>query len=346
MKSPAARKAIVAVKAIVSIGLIGFLLGSMNWTKLFDHLDGMNWPLLGFAFAIFAAQFPISAYKWQRSLRVHRLDYPFWFLLRVLSIGFFFNNFLPTSIGGDGYRVLRTLPASGSKSRALSAVVLERVMGFGALLIVGFLGALLILFRNPSPLVIYFVTLMGSGFAALGMLFVLTRLGYLESLWKRLSRTPKLRILTESAGLIASSPGPLAELVIWSFVFQGLALVAVASLFSAIGLPVDLAICAVVGTMSALVGILPISINGIGISEGSFVAAAVSLGVNLEYAVVVALMTRALVVPLSVGCGLLYLWEIRASGGGAAGALPLDLADDPSRHTDGQAPGGDAPVND
>lgn len=346
MKSPAARKAIVAIKAIVSIGLIGFLLGSMNWTKLFDHLDAMNWPLLGFAFAIFASQFPISAYKWQRSLRVHELEYPFWFLLRVLSIGFFFNNFLPSSIGGDVYRALRTLPVSGAKSRALSAVVLERVIGFGALVIVGFLGAVLILLRIPSTLVVYFVTLVGSGLAAVGTLVVLARFGHLKGLWEWLARTPKLRVLAESAGLIARSRRPLVELVLWSFVFQALAVIAVATLFSAVGFPVDLAISAVVGTMSAVAAVLPISINGIGVSEGSFVAAAVSLGVGLEPAVVVALMTRALVVPLSVGCGLVYLWEVRSSGGGSASILPLDLADDPRRHADGEAPGGDAPVND
>ena len=346
MKSPAARKAIAAIKVVVSIGLIAFLLGSMNWAKLIDHLDSVNWPLLAFAFSIFIAQFPISAYKWQRSLRVHELGYPFWFLLRVLSIGFFFNNFLPSSIGGDGYRVLRTLPASGTKSRALSAVVLERLMGVAALLIVGFAGALLVMYRQPSTLVVTFVTLMGWGFASAALFLAAARLGYLRGLWDRLTRTPKLRVLTESAGLIARSRRPLAELVLWSFVFQGLAVIGVASSFAAIGLPVDLAICAVAGTISALVAALPISINGIGVSEGSFVAAAVSLGVNLEYAVVVALMTRALVVPLSVGCGLVYLWEIRSSGRDSVGSLPLDLPDDFRGNSDGETSGGDASIDD
>jgi glycosyltransferase 2 family protein len=346
MKSPAAQKAIVAVKAVVSIGLIGFLLASMDWTKLFDHLEGMNWPFVGVAFAIFVVQFPLSAYKWQRSLRVHELEYPFWFLLRVLSIGFFFNNFLPSSIGGDGYRVLRTLPASGTKSRALSAVILERALGFAALLFVGFLGALVILFRSPSPIVISFVTLIGSGMAALGLLFVLARFGHLGRLWEFAARNPKLRVLTESAGLIARSRRPLAELVFWSFVFQALGVIAVSALFAAVGQHVEFAICAVVGTMSALAAVLPISINGIGVSEGSFVAASVQLGVGLEQAVIVALLTRAMGVPLSVGCGFVYLWEIRSPAGSGAPALPLDPGNDPSRHADGQAPGGDAAVND
>jgi len=264
----------------------------------------------------------------------------------VLSIGFFFNNFLPSSIGGDGYRVLKTLPASGTKSRALSAVVLERALGFGALLFVGFLGAVAILFRNPSTIVVSFVTLIGSGFAALGLLFVLARFGHLRGLWERLARNPKLRVLTESAGLIARSRRPLAELVIWSFVFQALGVIAVSALFAAVGQRVEFAICAVVGTMSALAAVLPISINGIGVSEGSFVAASVQLGVGLEQAVIVALLTRAMGVPLSVGCGFVYLWEIRSSAGSGATALPLAPGNDPGRHADGQAPGGDAAVND
>jgi uncharacterized membrane protein YbhN (UPF0104 family) len=255
---------------------------------------------------------------------VHELEYSFPYLLKVLMIGFFFNNFLPTSIGGDAYRVLRTLPATGSKSRALSAVVLERLVGVAALVFIGFLGAVVIQFRNPSAFVVYFVTLSGLGFAAMGALFVLGRLGHLKALWERLLRIPKLQVLTENAGLIARSRGPLAAVVLWSFVFQVLGVLAVAALFRAVGNPVELAVCAVVGTMSAVAAVLPISINGIGVSEGSFVAAAASLGVNTEDAVVVALMCRALVIPLSVGCGLAYLWDVRHS----KTATVLKAADD------------------
>jgi uncharacterized membrane protein YbhN (UPF0104 family) len=219
-------------------------------------------------------------------------------------------------------------------------------MGVAALLIVGFAGALVVVYHEPSPLVVTFVTVMGWGFASLAVFLAVARLGYLKGLTDRLTRAPKLRVLTESAGLIARARRPLFELVLWSFLFQALAVVGVAAIFTAIGLPVDLSICAVAGAISALVAVLPISINGIGVSEGSFVAVAVSLGVNLEYAVVVALMMRALVVPLSVGCGLVYLWEIRSSGKPSDGTLPIDRPDDSRGDADGKASGGNAPVDD
>lgn len=314
--SPIARRIVLALKALVSAGLIVFLVASVDWGRLVrEHIEP-DWPLLALAIAVYVAQFPLSAYKWQRSLVAHRLEFPYPFLLRVLSIGFFLNNFLPTSIGGDAYRVVRTLPSTGSRSRALSAVVLERAVGFAVLLAVGLLAALVLLRGSPPPLIVYFATLVGSGFATLATLAVLVRLGHLTALWERALSSPKMRVLTECAALIARSGRSVAALVFWSIVFQVLAVLAVYALFAGVGRPVDVATCAVVGAISVLVAVLPVSVNGIGVAEGSFVAAAVELGVELHHAVLVALLSRVLIVLLSVACGLVYLWEIRASARG------------------------------
>jgi glycosyltransferase 2 family protein len=308
--SPTARRLVFAAKMLISIGAFAFVLGSVDWTALVSHWSRPSWLLVSFTFAIFAVQFPISAYKWRQSLRAHRLEYPFLFLLRVLSIGFFFNNFLPTSIGGDAYRVLRTVPADGSKSRALSAIVLERVVGFSALLSLGFLGSLAITFRTHSALADSFVRLTGLGVLAAGVAYLLMRFGHSSRPWEWAARQPKLRALMESGRLIAHSRRPMVALVFWSLVFQSLAVLAIFSLFDAVGEPIDFASCAVIGTMSALVAVLPISINGIGISESSFVAVAVALGATTEHSAAVAILIRVLVAPLSLGCGLIYMAEL------------------------------------
>ena len=53
------------------------------------------------------------------------------YLFRTGCFAYFFNNFLPSAIGGDVYRIYRTLPPDGDRSRAVSAVLVERVVGLG-----------------------------------------------------------------------------------------------------------------------------------------------------------------------------------------------------------------------
>src|SRR4029077_15422382 len=125
------------------------LLFSIDWSTVPAYAERLTPALAVLVVAIFAAQLAIRAWKWQWALRMHGLRYPYPFLSRVLVIGFFLNNFLPTSIGGDAYRVYRTLPEVPPKSRAISAVTLERVAAFSARLCLGMVGAVSLYSSNP-----------------------------------------------------------------------------------------------------------------------------------------------------------------------------------------------------
>jgi hypothetical protein len=122
--------------------LVTLLLHRVNWSDAAAEMSRISlWTLAG-AFVAMGIGLVVSAWKWDWALRMHDLRYSFPFLLRSLCIGFFFNSFLPTAVGGDAYRVLRTMPRDGYRSRALSAVILERAVGLLALLAIGGIGAL------------------------------------------------------------------------------------------------------------------------------------------------------------------------------------------------------------
>ena len=52
---------------------------------------------------------------------------------------------------------------------------------------------------------------------------------------------------------------------------------------------------------------MPVSINGIGVMEGSLVGMAVALGVEYDAALVVAILRRLLMVALSILCGAMFI---------------------------------------
>ena len=72
-----------------------------------------------------------------------------WPLLRILLSASFLNNFLPTAIGGDIYRVYRTVP-QGTRSRAVSAVLLDRVVGLLSLMLIGAIGSAWLFIREGA----------------------------------------------------------------------------------------------------------------------------------------------------------------------------------------------------
>ena len=76
----------------------------------------------------------ISAYRWQLLLSAQAVEAPFWGLFSSYLIGGFFNNFLPTRVGGDVYRMVDSKKYSGTMLRPFAVISVERLTGIYGLL--------------------------------------------------------------------------------------------------------------------------------------------------------------------------------------------------------------------
>src|SRR3569833_3537329 len=83
--------------------------------------------------------------KWRTALKVCNIDLSFTRLTRFYCISHFVGQFLPSSIGGDAYRVFRVLPLVEPHSRAVTSIVLDRIVGLGALLFLGAIGSVFLI---------------------------------------------------------------------------------------------------------------------------------------------------------------------------------------------------------
>ncbi|NOY63553.1 MAG: flippase-like domain-containing protein [Gammaproteobacteria bacterium] len=297
------------IKIVVSLSLIGVLMYNVEWESMGAHIETMSAWAIAVAFFVFTIQFPISAWKWQKALELHELKQPFVFLQKVLCIGFFFNNFLPSSIGGDAYRVIKTVPTEGFKSRAVSAVLLERIIGLAALLFLGLIGGIITLLYEQIAVVSYYVTICLVGGVGFLVFLYLMKKGVFSKFEARIKKIEKLEILTHNLGHIRRNPKPLLEIIALSLVFQILAIIAIGALFDALGAGGDYAKYALIVAIVGVAGVLPISINGIGLIEGAFALSAIQLGMDYNQAIIVAFMMRILVLPLSLICGAIYLFD-------------------------------------
>src|SRR5688572_7810655 len=124
------------LRVSVAVVLLAVLAYGVEWDTIPPYLERLSWPIAVLSFIALTLQYGISAWKWQWALRLHGMEFRYFHLLKSICIGFFFNHFLPSAIGGDAYRVIKTLPTDGYASRALSAVVVERIVGFVALMLI------------------------------------------------------------------------------------------------------------------------------------------------------------------------------------------------------------------
>ncbi len=301
------------LKVVVSVSLLGILLYKIDWKNIYQNIHTSDLPIITVVFMIMVIQFPVSAYRWKKSLAIHELNIPFLSLQKILCIGFFINTFLPTSIGGDGYRALKTMPGEGEKSRSISAILLERILGFLVLLIMGLLGALFLLREYRTPAIKMYIL----GGVLFGIFIFLAKM--LIGKKKRVdflggaSWMKKFDAVHRNLQLIKNDRGNLLRVVLYSIVFQLLAITSIYLMFKAVGVEKGIADCAFIAAFAGIATVLPISINGIGVVEGSLVFSAAQVGIAYDQAILVALTLRILTIPLTLACGFIYLYDTARS---------------------------------
>ncbi len=304
------RRVAIAVKTALSLLLIAFLVRQVDWPAMREHLTRVRPFWISVAFAIWLAQYVVNGLKWQAAMRVHRLYYPLGFLIRVYLISSFFTNFFPSSLGGDGYRVLRTLPES-HRSRAVSSVMLERLVGVASLLFLGLIGALAVWAVKDARIAGWYVAAAATGALALAVGLALVRTSLAKRLWWKLRSNAKIDGLAKNFDYIRSDSKGVARVFAYSLLFQGVAISAV-WIIARLGLGVEFTVpeIAMTAALAELATAVPVSLNGLGVTEGAFAYVSTEIGIAFDHGLLVAVTLRLLLVPLGIVCGLIYLAEV------------------------------------
>jgi uncharacterized protein (TIRG00374 family) len=294
------------LKACVGLLLLAALVLQLDWSALSDGVQRLLWPLVGAAALLYPLALLLNAAKWSAALRLHDLSFPFGYLLRTGCIGFFVNNLLPSAIGGDLYRVYRSSGA-GATSQAVSAVVLERLVGLCVLLLNGVLGAILLV-GSSSLARVYLVWALGGVVLATAVVALLV-VGRHGKIAAAVASSPRLQPVLANFRRIARPHPAWTSLIVYSIAFQLVAASATYVAFAAVGADLTVSRALLVTAAAGLAAVVPISISGIGVVEGSIIGAGVALGVDYDAAFLAAIVLRALSLVTSLGCGIVYMFE-------------------------------------
>jgi uncharacterized membrane protein YbhN (UPF0104 family) len=214
----------------------------------------------------------VQATQWHALLAASGLRRTWWRCLRLVFVGNTFNSILPSSIGGDVARAMMAADTPAERVPAATTVVLQRLCNFPGMMVLMGLGVLLTL-GDPRASEIRGVALAGLVIGAAGLSLCMTPLlGHLAAR-PVLQRGRPGRVLAKLLGALDAFRDRRMELLLASVrgtLFWGLSVVNQYAFMHAVGVQIPLSYAAIVVTTINALTMLPISINGYGVREGSF----------------------------------------------------------------------------
>jgi uncharacterized protein (TIRG00374 family) len=300
------------VRLGVSAALLYFVLRSIDLAAFWQRVSSMNPGWLVLALIVYAAQQMIGVWRWDRLLRAQHIAVERKKLAESIWVSMFFNNFLPSNIGGDVVRITDTAPEAGSKTLATTVVLVDRALGLTALLVVAALGALVLWLTGiyvPGSRWLWLACLV----LVAAAVFVITMpdfVGHLLAPLRALNKpwvTERAQRLEEAVMRFGKARGAMASAFGAAIVVQ-LAIVAF-YLLTAKGLsvPLPMLLGAVLIPVSLAVQMAPISINGFGVREAVFAFFFRRFGLPPDAAVALSLVSTGMVMGLSLVGGVLFV---------------------------------------
>lgn len=235
----------------------------------------------------------LSSLKWRVLLLSDQIDIPLRKLVVSYVIGGFFNVLLPSTIGGDSYRIYDIMRKSGQGVRTAASVFADRLSGFIALTFLSLIASFFVAIKIDKPfLAVLPLAVLAGLFLVLYLLWRRTPVLWLLRVL-RLNRIPKLVAFVETfcATLVryTKDPGTLIQVMVLSFAFQFLLILSVYLMARAIHASAPFIYFLSFVPLITLMETVPISVYGIGVRDMGYVF-------FFQYAGISELHTRSLAI--------------------------------------------------
>jgi uncharacterized protein (TIRG00374 family) len=306
------RGALLAAKVGVSLALLAYLFATSDLRALEDRVRTADLLFLVAAVGCYLVMLVLATWRWQLLLEALGCVAPMRHLTASYLVATFFNNFLPSNIGGDVIRVRDGSRLTGSTVASFAVVGVDRILGFGALYV---LGTTAFALAAPEVRALAGARTVIAGlalvFLALAWVFfrpgvarrfmAVTRLSAIDWLRERFEvvqgtihsyRAQKRTVLL---GFVASLA--LQVLVVWYYL----------AVARALRIPLGVSAAFLMVPLCTLLQAVPVSFNGWGLREGLFTLYFGQVGLPRESALAFSLVGAGLIVLLSLSGALVWL---------------------------------------
>jgi glycosyltransferase 2 family protein len=292
-------------KFVVSGLLIWFIAANFEIGAAAERLKDIQYIYILAAFVVFLVLLLNNTVRWQIVLDALHAELPFKNAAKILYISIFFNQTLPSAIGGDAFRMFLSRKAGVDLKSAVNGVMLERVTTLSGLILLVLVTQPFLLARiGDNPAKYAFPVLAGLAVAGIIFLMLLDRVPARFQNWKIARGLGHLATDTKKLFL---SPSHAIKAILLGVV--GNILIALMAYMTALALAIEVSLldCLVLIPPVILVLTLPISIAGWGVREGAMVAAFAFVGVVEGDAFVMSILFGLIGVVFALPGGLLWL---------------------------------------
>ncbi len=303
------RNTLLVVKIALSVAALWWILHLLNPAQLREAFSRFDAATIAAAAAFFVVQALVMGWRWHRIVRLLGGPLSPWRAIKWVFVGLFFNQALPSSVGGDVVRVWLLHRDGAPRGVAFASVVAERGTG---VVIVGLLVSLCMpaVWGGMNGAALRYTLL------AIGPALLLALLGVAFQGHRMASVVPGA-----AGSALASLAGALRQVVLRPAAALELGLLGALSALAGygaawllgqrLGIEAGLPVYVVLVGGAVLLGVLPISLGGWGVREVGMVALFGSIGVRAEDALALSIAYGVLPLVVSLPGG--FAWW-RTSG--------------------------------
>jgi len=300
------------LRFLVSFGLIGLLLWIMrkDIRAIIDILRNSNKMFFIIGLSITLPLSIVMSFRLKLLMLGQKILLPMKDFIYLTFIGFFFNNFFPTAIGGDIVKAHYASKKTNNRASSYAAVVVDRLMGFLSTLSIAVIGIIFV-GRDFKNNMIVWAMITGLVLLMVLIIFLLnkknikfllpsgTKSGILNKIKEKISK------LYSAINFYKHSAHILIKAYLLGVFGQACAVISIYLFILSLGGEIPILRLFLIIPLVWAVSMLP-SINGLGVREGAFVYFLKGdIGVEMGFAI--SLLWLSVIILFSIVGGILHL---------------------------------------
>jgi glycosyltransferase 2 family protein len=304
------------IPALLRIGisavLLAWLLSRADLASVVRVLLNADLRLLAAAFALNLMGWTLSVTRWRLLLRARGVAVSFGTTLRSYLTGIFFNNLLPSTVGGDSVRIYDSWRWGAGKAGAVAVVGVDRLTGLLALLSLAVVAVVLApQLLSGVPLLRLWILLGALGLVTVAGIALIPDARVRAWIHPLLGWAPAF--VRRTAGKVSGSlrafrdePRVVRRSLGISLILQVTVVLHAFLLTRALGLQVPLMALFFIMPVALVIMSVPFSVNAIGIREGVFAFFLGLFGVSLSGALAFSWLAFGFILLQGAIGGLVY----------------------------------------
>ncbi|MCK4353456.1 flippase-like domain-containing protein [candidate division WOR-3 bacterium] len=300
----------VIARILISAGLLFLVLRKVDFKEIFELLKNANMGIFLTSFIGYAFLSLASTFRWHRLLWAQNVKIPYRRTLAYYLIGFFYNNFLPSVVGGGIVRALYVGRINKKNKEAFSSMLTELLLGSWALLAFAIIVSLC-WFRSITVKSITSL-LLGIFVLVTVFIYLFFKKGIMRKFKGMIERIKifelgnKIKECYNAMHIYRNKKILIFEVILFSFGMQIAMALMNLSIGISLGFKLPLMSYVVYPAIIGLLATIPITINGLGLREWGYGFFFAQVGLTGSEAVTLSLLFYFVGVIGSLSGGIIF----------------------------------------